>query len=141
MPVPSMQNLVTAALAQPDELEAAFQLIFQHVATEEREARVANALRLIEQKELDARGVFGIRGRNKLLGAMVCTPVPGASGLVWPPQTVTHTCRVQIEDQLLQSALSWLRQGGAKLAQALLSKEEKCLAPPLLRNGFSHITS
>jgi mycothiol synthase len=130
-----------AASAHEDELEAAFQLIFQHVAAEDRTARIANALQLIEQEELDPRGVWVVRGQNELLGAMVCMPVSGASGLVWPPQAVTHTCRVEIEDQLLQSALAWLRQCGAKLAQVLLSQDENYLAPPLLRNGFSRITS
>jgi ribosomal protein S18 acetylase RimI-like enzyme len=72
---------------------------------------------------------------------MVCLPVAGASALVWPPQTVAHSRRLEIEDQLLQAALGWLRQTGAKLAQTLLAHDERSLAPPLQRNGFAHITT
>jgi ribosomal protein S18 acetylase RimI-like enzyme len=47
----------------------------------------------------------------------------------------------EVEDRLIRHAGAWLRRHGAKLAQALLTDEEKHLAPPLERNGFSHITS
>jgi ribosomal protein S18 acetylase RimI-like enzyme len=37
--------------------------------------------------------------------------------------------------------LAWLRQRGTRLAQALLGPDEVCLAAPLERNGFAHVTS
>jgi mycothiol synthase len=134
-----LASFVTSS-ANPDERETAFRLIFQQLSAEEREARVANALRLVEQRELNPDAVWVIRGQKQLLGAMVCLPVPGASALVWPPQVVAHTRRQNIEDQLLQAALSWLQLRGAKVAQALLAQDESTLAPSLLRNGFAHIT-
>ncbi len=135
-----MRQALAAQPARPDELGSAFRLIFQYLRTEEREGRVENALRLIRQGELNARGVWVVRSEQALLGAMVCMLVPGASGLVWPPQAASPGGRNDIEDQLLQSALEWLRQGGAKLAQALLLQEERDLAAPLVRNGFVRIT-
>jgi ribosomal protein S18 acetylase RimI-like enzyme len=131
---------ILASPARPSELTAAFQLVFQSVEPEERSARVANALRLVQQRELDPAGVWVVRGRGCLRGAMVCLPVPGASGLVWPPQAVVGSDRRRIEDELLCRACAWLRQRGAKLAQSLLSPQEAELAPPLVRNGFAHVT-
>ena len=69
---------------------------------------------------------------------MVCLPVPGASGLVWPP--VSAAGGQGVEDALAGHAVAWLRRSGAKLAQALLGPEEAHLAGPLLRHGFAHVT-
>ncbi len=136
-----MRDSFAAAPARTEELESAFNLVFQHVAREERAARVDNALRLIRQGELEPAGVLVVRGEKGLLGAMVCLLVPGASALVWPPQVAPASQRQEIEDQLLQCACAWLRQRGAKLAQTLLSHQEVGLAGALERNGFAHITS
>jgi GNAT superfamily N-acetyltransferase len=127
--------------AGPGEREAAFRLIFQHLPEPERERRIGNALRLLELGELNAAGLFVVRGRQGLRGAMICLPVPGASGLVWPPQSAGDRRRIEVEDALASHASAWLRQRGAKLAQALLVPEEAYLAVPLERNGFRHITS
>jgi GNAT superfamily N-acetyltransferase len=136
-----MHEPLVVGPARPDEWEAAFQLMFQSGVAEECETRVANALRLLSQGELDPRGVLVVRGLNKLLGAMVCLPVPGASGLVWPPQAALASRREEIEDLLLGHATTWLKQCGAKLAQALLSPQETHLASSLQRSGFAPITS
>jgi ribosomal protein S18 acetylase RimI-like enzyme len=136
-----MRPCFAAVQARPDELGPAFQLIFQSSIEEDRLARTLNAQRLIRQGELDPKGVWVVRDQTELLGALVCLLVPGASGLVWPPQAIAHAHRDEIEDQLLRSALSWLRQRGAKLAQSLLSQAERPLSVPLERNGLAHITS
>jgi mycothiol synthase len=108
----------------------------------DREVRVANALELVRRKDLDPRGVLVVRGRKGLLGAMLCVPIPGASGLVWPPQVVSRDAGGgPIEDLLAQACLQWLHGRGAKLAQALLFPEEAPLAASLERNGFHHITT
>jgi ribosomal protein S18 acetylase RimI-like enzyme len=114
--------------------------MFQHVAPDDRTARVANALRLAQQGELEAAGILIVRGRRGLLGAMVCMPVPGASALVWPPQAVAGKKQQPIEDQLLRHAKIWLQSRGAKIAQTLLGQKEVPLAASLARNGFTHIT-
>jgi ribosomal protein S18 acetylase RimI-like enzyme len=136
-----MHETLAVAPARPEEWESAFQLIFQSGVAEERETRVANALRLLRQGELDPQGVLVIRGVRRLLGAMVCLPVPGASGLVWPPQAALDSRREEIEDQLLGYATVWLKQRGAKLAQTLLAPQETYLAASLQRYGFVHITA
>jgi mycothiol synthase len=129
------------APARPRELEDAFRLIFRHVAEGERATRVANALHLVQQGELDPAGILLATEGGSPVGAVACLPVPGASGLIWPPQAVEGPGRVAVEDALVRQAADWLRRRGARLGQCLLSAEEVPLAEPLLRNGFAHVTS
>jgi len=132
----------TISVARSDELPAAFRLLFQTVADDhERERRLANALRMIGKGELEREGVLVARDRGGLVGAMVCLPVPGASGLVWPPQVLPGLEPKFVEDKLLSRASSWLRDRGARLGQSLLTADETDLGPSLERNGFTHITS
>ncbi len=130
---------LTVAVARCEERAPAFHLIFQHLGSDERQARVANALRLLSQGDLDPAGILVMRQGAQLRGALVCLPVPGASGLVWPPQVVGEPDRQEIEDRLLQAASAWLQQRGAKLAQALLAADEVHLGASLERNGFQHL--
>lgn len=127
--------------ARPDEREAAFFLIFHHNQDEERELRVANALGLVAEGDLDPAGLLVARTPRGIVGAMLCLPVAGASGLVWPPQALDVPDWQKIEDALVRHGSAWLRQRGAKLAQAMLPKEDRELARSLVRNGFDAITS
>jgi ribosomal protein S18 acetylase RimI-like enzyme len=129
------------APARPQEQETAFRLIFLHLAEAERETRVANALHMARQGELDPAGILLATAGGRPVGALVCMPVPGASGLLWPPGAVEGPGRAEVEDSLVRRAIAWLRERGAKLGQCLLSQEEVWLAEPLLRNGFSHVTA
>src|SRR6266542_1715497 len=126
--------------ALPDELVAAFTLIFRRFPEDERTPRTLRALRLVSDGELPAEGVRVVAGADGLLGALVCVALPGASGLVWPPQTADDTCREAVEDALLRDGLGWLRSCGVKLLQTLLLPAETCSAAPLERNGFRHVT-
>lgn len=126
--------------APPERQAAAFRLVFEDVADADRDARIVNALRMVRAAELDPAGVLIARRGSRLVGALVCLPTPGASGLVWPPRTVAAD-RDEIEDALLQRAAEWLRQRGVRLGQALLTAEEARFGPPLERNGFAHVTS
>ena len=126
--------------ARPAEWEDAFALLFGHCPAEVRPQRLANALALIREGELDPAGVLVVRDRATVVGAAVCTVVPGGSGLVWPPRAAEGPGRRDIEDRLTEGAIGWLRQRQARLVQALLSSEEAYLAEPLLRHGFRHVT-
>jgi mycothiol synthase len=132
--------MVEIAPAVPAQQAAALRLAFQHLPVREREMRVANALGLLERHELDPAGVLAASADGSLLGSVICMTAPGASGLVWPPQAVEGAARHTVEDRLIQAASAWLRQRGAKLAQALLGPAEAILADPLERNGFAHVT-
>jgi ribosomal protein S18 acetylase RimI-like enzyme len=126
--------------ARTEELDPAFRIIFRGCSGADRELRVANALAMIREGIVDPHGVLVARGPRGLCGAMLCLPLPGASGLVWPPQAIGRKERSAVEDQLLRRACTWLAKGGAKLVQALLLPEEAALAGPLERNGFLHVT-
>lgn len=135
-----MSRMIVAPV-RPEELAPAFQLVFQHAPAEDREARVANALRMVRAGELDPAGVLIAKRGGESFGVIVCLLVPGASGLVWPPQVLAGAWQTDLEDQLVQRATSWLQSRGAKLAQAFLKPADVHLARPLERNGFEHITS
>jgi ribosomal protein S18 acetylase RimI-like enzyme len=134
-----MSHVLTIEPARPDEWEEAFRLLFRQPEGS-REQRVANALRLVRSGELSPEGILVARFREGLAGAMICLPVPGASGLVWPPLVAAEP-RAPIEDQLVGLAVAWLRRHGAKLGQSLLAPTEVALAAPLERNGFAHVTT
>jgi ribosomal protein S18 acetylase RimI-like enzyme len=127
--------------ARPEDREAALHLIFQHLDSVECKRRVANALHLMELGELHADGLLTAHDGESLIGSMICLPIPGASGLVWPPQSKKVVNAPEIEDELVRHTCYWLMSRGAKLAQALLVAEETHLATALERNGFRHTTS
>jgi ribosomal protein S18 acetylase RimI-like enzyme len=125
--------------ARREELAAAFRLLFRHLDENDRETRVANAMKMLRDKELQATGMLVARADKELRGALFYQPVAGASGLIWPPQTRPEPM-AEVEDQLVSCACRRLAEQGAKLVQSLLSSEESSLGASLERNGFSHIT-
>jgi mycothiol synthase len=131
-----MSPTLTIEPARPDEREEAFRLIFRQPPAS-RDDRVANAMRLVRQGDLDPAGLLVAREGTGLRGAIICLPVPGAGGLVWPPQASAEP----VEDALVRRAAAWLRQNGARLGQCLLAPGETALAAPLERNGFRHVTT
>lgn len=132
--------MLTIRPARRDEQAAAFRLVFRHLPDDQRAARVANARTLVLTGELDADGILVAEDGGPLLGALVCVPLRGASGLFWPPAAEEGPGRAAAEDALVREALAWLRGRGAKLAQAVLSRPDTALAAPLERNGFRHVT-
>src|SRR5437879_3310126 len=135
-----MAGVPSARPARWEDLAPAFRLMFQQVPAADREARVANALYLVARGELEREGVLVVGGDPDLLRALVCVPLRGAAGLVWPPQAVDGPRRREVEDRLVQFANTWLHRRGAKLAQALIPPDEALLAEPLLRNSFAYVT-
>ncbi len=127
--------------ARPDEYHAALRLAFRHLGHAEREVLVTNALRMIESGALDAEGLLVLAGADGLLGSMVCQPVPGAGGLVWPPQSVEGPGVEAREDALTAHSVAWLRSRGAKLGQALLAPDDAARSAALVRHGFAHVTA
>jgi ribosomal protein S18 acetylase RimI-like enzyme len=126
--------------ALPHEIEPAFNLLLGHMRKHEREYRVARAVEFIRTGRMDSRGVFVLRDAAGLAGVIVCEPVAGAGGILWPP-VIVEEGQPQLEDILVSRACDWLQQQGARLAQCLLSPEDVSLGAPLLRNGFSRVTT
>src|SRR5262249_45222030 len=126
--------------ARQEELAPAFRLLFQYVPDEERAAHVARVLTLVDQGELPASGVLVGRRGQAVCGALIQQQLPGACGLLWPPQAIGEQ-QEAIEDALLRYAVGQLRSQGCKLIQGLLPPGKDSLAAPLLRNGFAHVTT
>jgi ribosomal protein S18 acetylase RimI-like enzyme len=121
-------------------MAVAFRFVFGHLPEHERDRCITNGLRLVAEGEVDRAGILVARGPNGVQGGMVCQTVPGASGLVWPPQSRADVPATEVQDALMGHAVAWLRQGGAKLGQSLLFPGETFLAEPLERHGFRHVT-
>jgi ribosomal protein S18 acetylase RimI-like enzyme len=131
----------TVAAARPEETGAALSLLFLSADRVELQERVDRTRQLLETGDLLREGLRVVRRGAEVLGAMLATTAPGSVGLVWPPQAQEMADRTAVEDALVQDTLAWLGGQHVKLCQALLRSEELPLARPLLRNGFSHITS
>jgi ribosomal protein S18 acetylase RimI-like enzyme len=95
---------------------------------------------MVRRGELRPEGILVALRNAEMVGALVCLKVPGASALVWPPQTGPND-RTGIEDALVQYATSWLRGEGVRVAQCLLALDQRPLGESLLRNGFHRVTS
>ncbi len=131
---------VEIAPARPEEWESAFRLVFQSCSPLVQRTRVQSALQLLGEGALDPEGLFVARRDNQLLGALVCMRVPGATGLVWPPQARAGSAQIDVEDRLTRQASTWLRQQGVRLGQALLTEQERTQGQALERGGFRYLT-
>jgi mycothiol synthase len=134
-----MALLIRPAL--PDEWPEALGLLFQHLPPGDRDSRAAEALRLLRGGQFDPAGLLLARRERDLAGAVICAAMPGAGGMVWPPQAVLGPDVSDVEDELLRAATTWLRGQGTKLAQTLLARQESALAAPLERGGFRRVTT
>jgi mycothiol synthase len=127
-------SVMRVATAQPSEQIAALQLLFQHLPGASALPRIRAAEQLL--KEPSARLLVARQGTT-LLGATLGQVLPGATGVLWPPQASAGIADPnQIEDALLREALNWLRRQKARLAQTILARDEAHLAGSLLRGGF-----
>ena len=124
--------------AREHEWPAAFRFIFQGVAEDEMPARVAHGLDMVRVGELQREGIWVAVETDRVVGALICLLVPGASALIWPPQAEASAA---IEDSLMAEACSWLRSQKVRIAQCLLEEKDEALAEPLLRYGFRKVTS
>jgi mycothiol synthase len=132
---------MTVHSAAKGEWPAALELLFQQLPPEERHAAGVRTDALLRAGELDPDGLFVAKGSAVIAGAMLCTPAPGAVGLVWPPQVVMGPKASEVEDALVRAALEWLRGKGVKLAQALLRPDEAGQGAALARNGMQNVTT
>ena len=121
--------------AASQEHVAALELLFRHLPREETLAQIVIALPLLANAEEHGLRLFVARSSSELRAAMMAQALPGGTGLVWPPQGDADA-----EDALLHEAVTWLRESGVEIIQALLMPEEAETAEPLIRNGFTHPT-
>src|SRR5207245_5588050 len=99
----------------------------------------AEGCRRVHDGRLEPWGVLVVRDESGVAAAALASMLPDGGAVVWPPRTRSGTD--DLTDLLAQYAVVWLRDQGAKTAQALLAAEETDAARPLLRHGFRHVTT
>lgn len=136
---------ITIRPARIEEWPASLDLALCHRLPQERGPQALNVQAMLTSGELDPQGLLVALDReDKLRGVVLAAPLAGGSGLVWPPQVdlpESGQAPAWLEDQLVQAALAFLRQRGARLFQTFLPPTEVPLAAPLERAGFRHITA
>ncbi len=120
----------TISPVRPNERPTALGLAFANLSDEERPRRVAHIQDLISAGEIDPQGIFVRREEATIRGVFVCLPMAGAMALVWPP-------RGEVNDELIAFGLTWLRERGVKLAQAIVPPDDADALGPLARHGFA----
>src|SRR5712672_3201617 len=126
--------------AREDEWPAAFRWVFQGAPESERSTRIRHGIDMVRAGELQRDGIWVAVESGVVKGAMIGLPVPGASALVWPPQSGRSEEAALVEDALMAHCCAWLRGQGVRIAQCLLEERDQLLAEPLLRNDFLHVT-
>src|SRR5262245_20358844 len=87
---------------------------------------VAHTFRLMSRGDFDPANLLVARDGSRVLGAVFCQCVPGASAVVWPPRTADNDPAV--EDDLMAAVIAHTR--GAKVLQTFLPPEEAPRADP-----------
>jgi ribosomal protein S18 acetylase RimI-like enzyme len=123
--------------ARPDEWQAAFALAYRRVPAGARELQVAQALQLLETGTLDPAGIWIARRAGRVCGVQVAVPLGGASFLFWLPEASASS---ETLVALVQAALAWSVQAGARLGQAIVAPADAAHAVPLVRCGFACVT-
>jgi ribosomal protein S18 acetylase RimI-like enzyme len=123
---------MTISPARPDELAAAFALLYGPNAGD----RVAHAQQLVARGELNPIHILVARTNRGVSGAVFCQALPGGIAVIWPPRSVGDD--PSVEDALAAAALA--RVTGVKVVQAFLPSERSAWAGPLLRAGFRRVT-
>lgn len=126
--------------ARPDEWAAALELAYRRLPDEQRRFQIIQAKRLIDEGTIDPRGIWVARQGHALAGVQVAVPLGGANFLFWLPETRGRGKPNNLEDTLVQAALSWCRQQDGKLAHAILHPADAERAAALVRNGFARTT-
>lgn len=122
----------TVSPARADEFATALQLIFQGRPAEE-------ALRALAEGALDPSGLLVVRDDAGVAAAALAAMLPDGGAVVWPPRI--RPGAADVSDLLAAHIVRWLREHGAKTAQALLGPEETAAARPLVDHGFRHVTA
>ncbi|HLW68859.1 MAG TPA: GNAT family N-acetyltransferase [Gemmataceae bacterium] len=128
-------------LGRPADFVPALEILFQRLPDAEAYSRTAKALQILRGKGRETPRLLLAEEDDDIAGVMLVQALVGGTGIVWPPQLAPEARdRRALEDALVQHALDWLRQNGAKLAQAVLFEDELICAAALERNGFTHPT-
>src|SRR5687768_136939 len=97
--------------AQAHEQAAAVELLHAALPPAARRARGATTLALIAGGEIDARGLLVARENGRLRGVQLAVPLPGAAGLMTPPE-VRRPSDLELENRLVSAGVAFLTERG-----------------------------
>jgi hypothetical protein len=120
--------------AASHEQAAALRQLFSHLCPAQRDARAASLLGPVLAGAIRPDGLFVLPG---LAGAVLAVPLPGATGLFWPPSCHNASGAAA----LIETACARLRRQGARLIQSLVPPGQEVPAAHLSRNGFRLLTT
>ena len=127
----------------PPELRAeALEVLYRKVPASLRPTLVAGALAEAEAGRVDLSGLWIVRRRGKLLGALLTQPLAGRAAAVWAPEVAQAWGRSATAAALIRQALDDLRVRGFKIAQALVdASSARTASADLARGGLPAITA
>src|SRR5262245_10642460 len=99
--------------ATRNELRAALRLALRTSSQEHENTRTEHALHLIESGQFNPAGVLVAREQGRVTGAILCQPLAGASGLIWPVQSISPAESNEADSRLIEAARIWLKSQGA----------------------------
>jgi ribosomal protein S18 acetylase RimI-like enzyme len=99
----------------------------------------ARFLELIASRDIDPAGLFVARDHAGPCGVILAQRFAGRQGAVWPPAVPAGSGQGAVEDALTAFALGWLRDGNAKVVQAVVRAGESGI-PALERAGVGRVT-
>jgi mycothiol synthase len=135
-----MASMLAIDQARPDEWAAALELAYRRLPDERRRFQIIQARHLIDEGAIDPQGIWVARQGQGLAGVQVVVPLGGANFLFWLPETQGRGKPNLLEDALVQAALAWCGQQGAKLAHAILHPADAERGAALVRSGFERTT-
>lgn len=130
---------ITVASATPSEWAAACRVLSTCHPSPDRNRAVLHFLNLLTSGQFDPAGLFIAREESgRICGAMLVQELPGALGVVWPPQVEPPSDPAA--DALVSATCNWLRSRGVKVCQLFTPAGDQSGMRPLLRYGFEHVT-
>ena len=131
----------TVEPATPQTARDAFQLMYAEEPAEIRKQLVTDSLHLLKTGELRYENLLLLFSEDQLIGMTVWWTNTAGGGQLWPPRVRSSLDSCAHEDSLMIAALSCLKNSDCKLIQTLLTENELPLAEPLLRHGFTRVTT
>ena len=127
----------------PPELRAeALALLYRRVPGSLRPQIVANALQEAEAGRVDLDGLWVVRRRGRVVGALLTQLLAGRAAAVWAPEVDLTWGRSATSTALIRHALDDLRARGFRIAQALVdASASRTAAVDLARGGLTPITA
>ncbi len=129
--------------AEPGEIPAALKLLLQHESSFNANP-IATWERLLQdwrQGMWPDHAIMVACEQHQIRGAMFAQAMPGAVGMIWPPQTDEGPNADAIAVALLQHGIQQLHRFNLSWLQAILPMHDLKSAALLLRQGFQFLTN